>query len=109
MSMLIVRSYYIYLLGKPDTLQQPLYPTLLILLIARHKTPLTETLTSIDVTTAEPISPSDSVVDIVELQAVPDPIEKVGDELYDPYVDITASSPGASSQRSFRLEPNRRS
>ncbi|VDB97467.1 unnamed protein product [Peniophora sp. CBMAI 1063] len=83
----------------------PLYPTLLILLIARHKTPLSETLTSIDVDVGLSLptrtdSPS-NISDHVELQPTRDSTGKIGNELYDPYADITATSP-------VRLAPNRR-
>ncbi|KZV70819.1 hypothetical protein PENSPDRAFT_651129 [Peniophora sp. CONT] len=85
----------------------PLYPTLLILLIARHKTPLTETLTSIDVDTAVPTTSTSSIAGIAPLQTVVDADEKIGDDYYYPYADITASTPGTSSS-SFPLTPNRR-
>ncbi|VDC05199.1 unnamed protein product [Peniophora sp. CBMAI 1063] len=86
----------------------PLYPISLILLIARHKAPLTETLTSIDVTTIAPTFSTGSVLNITAFHSVPSASEKVGDALYDPYVDVTASSPGTPSSSSFRMEPNRR-
>ena len=90
---------------------QPLYPTLLILLVARHKTPLTETLTSIDVDVdfAAPTSPrsASSTVEEVELRTAPDSVGKFGDERYDLYAGSTVTSPRARSP-SVRLEPNRR-
>ncbi|VDB97471.1 unnamed protein product [Peniophora sp. CBMAI 1063] len=56
----------------------PIYPTLLILLVARRTTPLTETLTSIDVDAVAVASSSrGSVVDTVPLQDVPDPEDKL--------------------------------
>ena len=90
---------------------QPLYPTLLILLVARHKTPLTETLTSIDIDVGfdAPTSPrwASSTTDDVELRVAPDSVGKIGDERYDPYAEITVTSPSTRSS-SVRLEPNRR-
>ncbi|VDC00451.1 unnamed protein product [Peniophora sp. CBMAI 1063] len=85
----------------------PLYPTSLILLIARHKTPLSETLTSIDVSTAVATSSTaSSTAEDVELQAVPDPDDKIGDAYYDPYAGAAPAVPDART--SLRLEPNRR-
>ena len=90
---------------------QPLYPTLLILLVARHKTPLTETLTSIDIDVGfdAPTSPrwASSTTDDVELRVAPDSVGKFGDERYDLYAGSTVTSPRARSP-SVRLEPNRR-
>ncbi|VDC05200.1 unnamed protein product [Peniophora sp. CBMAI 1063] len=87
----------------------PLYPTLLILLIARRITPLTETLTSIDASTVDS-SPTSSIVDVIPLQETSRPDDKIGDDLYDPYVAITGSSSSSAGtpRGSFRLEPNRR-
>ncbi|KZV70830.1 hypothetical protein PENSPDRAFT_430354 [Peniophora sp. CONT] len=103
MSMLIVRHSLVYSYHSSlHPLKQPLYPTSLILLIARHKTPLTETLTSIDVSTAVATSSSGSTADDVELHAMPDPDVKTGDDYYDPY------AAGPNPRPSVRLEPNRR-
>ncbi|KZV70820.1 hypothetical protein PENSPDRAFT_685109 [Peniophora sp. CONT] len=83
----------------------PLYPTLLILLIARHKTPLTETLTSIDVDVsfAVPTHSTSGIAEDFELYAVPNSDDKVGNGYR------TEDSTGASQamRGSTRLEPNR--
>ena len=105
MGLLIVRFHghtsYILL---TQSILQPLYPTLLILLIARHKTPLTQTLTSIDVDfgSPPPTRSASIATEEVELNSAPNNTAKTGNEYYGSYAD---DGPARSS---VRLEPNRR-
>ncbi|KZV70831.1 hypothetical protein PENSPDRAFT_734458 [Peniophora sp. CONT] len=64
----------------------PLYPFLVILLVARHKTPVAETLTSIDDDDSfdMPTQSANSTAENAKLHAGPNSDDKADDEHYDP-------------------------